>query len=294
MIRTLSHWLIGLTIALGVLPAHARTSVWHVTDGSTEMFLAGTIHLLSEDQFPLPCEFDAAYRRAERVVFEADLREASTPEFAGRYAQRMLYPTGKPLTSRVTKKTRRALRRWLSRNGLPQQPYVYMKPGILMASLMTQELARIGVSPGGVDQYYLERARTDELPVEFLESADSQMEMIINMGIGREDAYIRHLLHSMTQMQQMFRAMVKSWRSGDIGALARASDLPRMQKEFPVIFDQILVARNNAWMNRLRQMLTTAEIEFVLVGALHMATDAGLLAQLRRDGFAVTPVQGCA
>lgn len=293
MSRRLTGWLIGIVIGLTVTTAQARTSVWYVTNGSTELFLAGTVHLLSDADFPLPCEFDTAYRRAEKLVFEADLREASSQEFANRYAPRMLYPTSKPLTARLKKKTRLALKRWLRRNGLPEQPYIHMKPGVLMSSLTARQLARIGVTPGGVDQHYMDRARQDKLPVDFLETADSQMELIIGMGVGQEDAYIQHLLHSMSQLQQMFNDMLRSWRSGDIAGLAAASDVAEMRKRHPAIFEQLLTVRNEAWMAQIHDMMQTDEVEYVLVGALHMATEIGLLTRLRESGYSVEPVLGC-
>ena len=48
-----------------------------------------------------------------------------------------------------------------------------------------------------------------------------------------------------------------------------------------------MVERNNAWMPQIEALLTTEEVEFVLVGALHLVGDDGLLAQLSAKGYRV-------
>lgn len=46
-----------------------------------------------------------------------------------------------------------------------------------------------------------------------------------------------------------------------------------------------MVKRNLTWMPAIQKMLATPEIEFILVGAAHLAGDRGLIALLRQKGF---------
>ena len=59
------------------------------------------------------------------------------------------------------------------------------------------------------------------------------------------------------------------------------------KQDYPDIYDNLLVTRNNNWMPKLVEYLQTPETEFVLVGAMHMAGDAGLIAQLQQAGYTV-------
>ncbi len=63
------------------------------------------------------------------------------------------------------------------------------------------------------------------------------------------------------------------------------------RNEFPAIHQALLVDRNNAWMPQIEAMLKTSEVEFVLVGALHLAGDDGLLSQLSARGYKVRKLQ---
>ena len=81
--------------------------------------------------------------------------------------------------------------------------------------------------------------------------------------------------------------MTRAWRSGDTDWLD--ANLARdMRRDFPGIYRTLLVDRNNAWMPQLEAMASTAEIEFVLVGALHLVGREGLLAQLEARAYRVT------
>ncbi|MGB7298647.1 MAG: TraB/GumN family protein [Burkholderiaceae bacterium] len=271
----------------------ADTSLWRVYNNQTELFLGGTVHLLGKKDFPLPCEFDAAYRRAEKIVFEADIRNVQTPQFTRRYANQMLYPANQSLGKKLSKKTLGNLRKLLRNSGLPNQPYLQMKPGILMSTLVARQLQKSGITPGGVDSYYLDKASRDKVPLGFLETAESQMDLIVNMGVGNEDKFVQHIIENMAVLNKMFKKIVKNWRDGDIQALAEASELDEMRQSYPAIFDALIGKRNNNWMPQLTEMMKTPEVEYVLVGALHMAGDIGLLAQLRDAGYSVEAVNGC-
>ena len=61
-----------------------------------------------------------------------------------------------------------------------------------------------------------------------------------------------------------------------------------MIKEFPELYKSLLVDRNVSWLKYIERMLTTADVEFVLVGALHLIGEDGVLQQLKARGYAIT------
>jgi uncharacterized protein YbaP (TraB family) len=60
-----------------------------------------------------------------------------------------------------------------------------------------------------------------------------------------------------------------------------------MRKDYPELYQQVLVERNNNWLPQIEAFLKTPETELILVGALHLAGNDGLLAQLRQRGYKV-------
>ena len=53
------------------------------------------------------------------------------------------------------------------------------------------------------------------------------------------------------------------------------------------MYDELIVKRNNAWMPKIEAMLKTKQVEFILVGALHLAGEDGVLAKLASQGYSI-------
>lgn len=271
----------------------AKTSTWKITGHGNTMYLGGTIHFLSARDFPLPCQFDTAYARAGKIFFEADVRGAHSPAAMQRYAGLMTYQDGTGLMDKLSARTAQNLKELLARSNIPIQAVATMKPGVLLTVLTASHLQRLGITPGGVDNHYLRRATSDGVAVGFLESLESQIGLLSQMGVGNEEKFVRYLIESMSQLQSTFGDIVRHWRAGEIGALAQASQLDQMRTEYPLLFKDLLTDRNNRWLTQIEQLMKSAQIEYVLVGALHMASDIGLLAQLKERGYKVEALSGC-
>jgi len=106
------------------------------------------------------------------------------------------------------------------------------------------------------------------------------------MGQGQEDAFINYTLNEMKNMEAMLDQLKAAWRHGDLPELNNIAIKP-LKKDFPKLYQAMLVKRNNAWLPQIEEMLTTGEVELILVGALHLAGQDGLLTQLENAGFKV-------
>jgi len=81
--------------------------------------------------------------------------------------------------------------------------------------------------------------------------------------------------------------LLMAWRTGDIEKMELVSDFGLLENEFPSIYQILIAARNNEWMQKIELMLENKRVEYVLVGGLHMAGDIGLIAQLNNNGYSV-------
>ena len=62
-----------------------------------------------------------------------------------------------------------------------------------------------------------------------------------------------------------------------------------MKKEYPRLYQRINVARNDAWVPKIRQRLTQSGTDdtLVVVGALHLLGPDGVVEKLRAKGYKV-------
>lgn len=90
----------------------------------------------------------------------------------------------------------------------------------------------------------------------------------------------------MQQLESSMKVTKHAWRVGDNNKLERVA-LQEMQQDYPELYQDLLVKRNNNWLPQIEAMLSTPETELVLVGALHLVGRHGLLSKLRNNGFRV-------
>ena len=276
-------------ISIGAIAA-AETSMWVVEKNGNRLYLGGTIHVLSKEDYPLPPEFGAAYAEAEMIVLETDPDALNSPGMQRQLLSRMAYQDGTTLQDHLSQETWRKLAKYSEERGIPLEGLKIFKPGMLVITLTVVELQRLELLGTGVDQYFANIAAADGKPVDKLETAERQLEFLSRLGEDDPDAAIRYTLRDLDQLPSLFRSIRRHWRTGDLEGLDQTSLAP-LKLEFPAVYEMLLVQRNNDWLPKLEQMLDTAEVELILVGALHLVGEDGLLALLRARDYTVSIYQ---
>lgn len=268
------------------LTKEASGPVWKVTDNQNTLYIGGTIHLLTPADYPLPSAFEKAYQQADQLVFEVDIQKAKTPEFQTTMMQHAFYPEGQNIQQLISASTYRQLADYIASRGGNIQQLPPFKVGMLTTILALEELNRLGLSGQGVDDFFDQRAIADNKPRDFLETIDQQLRFLSNMGEGQEDEYILYNLQELKNLPSLMDQLKSAWRSADTDRLAKVA-LDSWKNDFPTAYQDLLVTRNNAWMPPMESMLTSPEVEYVLVGALHLVGEDGVLQQLKNKGYRV-------
>ena len=282
-----ARFLPALALLLLSLPGFAASPVWKIEKDGREFYLGGTMHVLTARDYPLPGAFATAYDNSARVVFETDIAAMNDPAFQQYLLRAVSYGDGGSLRQAISATTWQALAGYFEARGVPMSSVEHFKPGMVATMMTVIELQRLGVNSEGVDAYYDQLARADGKARGKLETLEQQASFLANLGAGREDALLRYSLADLERLPVLWREMTRAWRSGDIRWLNDnlAQD---MRRNFPGIYRSLLVDRNHDWMPQLEAMAATPEVEFVLVGALHLVGEAGLLALLEARAYRVT------
>ena len=271
-------------------PVYAESSVWTVEKGGNTIFLGGTIHLLTESDYPLPDAYEKAYAGSVEVVLETDMQKLQSPEFQAIMMRELRYSDGRNLQQVVNKNTYRAVEQFFTTRGIPMANIIGFKPGMVSTMMTMVELKRLGLVGIGVDAYFSTKSINDRKKLGQLETVETQLAFIANMGAGQADEMLIYTLADIENLPTLMQSTKDAWRRGDMAKLGEVGITP-FKNEFPAIYQALLVDRNNAWMPQIEAMLKTRAVEFVLVGALHLAGDDGLLAQLTARGYKVQQLQ---
>ncbi len=264
-------------------------SVWKVSKDNKELYIGGTIHLLSQQDYPLPKEFDQAYAKSEVLVFETDIGAMESPEFQVKAMQVMTYPGTKTIKDVLSKPTLDALQAHLQTRGIPLEQMAKLKPGMLSVTLSLIEFQVIGLTSAGVDKHYSDLARNDNKTQNWLESLDQQLEFLAKMGEGEEDSLIQYTLRDIKILPEMIAKIKTYWRDGDMKAMTDLSITP-FKKDYPQVYSDLIVKRNLNWLPQIENMFKNDIVEFVLVGALHLAGDDSVLTMLENKGYKIEKI----
>jgi uncharacterized protein YbaP (TraB family) len=285
---TNTHRILYLPLLLMlVLPAHAQSPVWKVEKDARLMFIGGTMHILTARDYPLPSAFETAYQQSGRLIFETDMAKMESPQFQQYMLAELSYSDGRNLQQVLRADTYRSVSEFFTARGVPMASVENFKPGMVATMMAMVELQRLGLVGVGVDSYFNQRADREQKAKGKLETVEQQISFIAGMGAGREDEMLAYNLADLKSLPSLWQSMNQAWRSGDLRALEEIAATP-LRDDFPEIYQALLVNRNNAWMPQIEVMSKTAEVEFVLVGALHLVGSDGLLAMLSSRGYKIT------
>ncbi|GHT33358.1 GumN protein [Bacteroidia bacterium] len=267
--------------------AAAQTSVWEVSKGRNKVYIAGSVHILRPGDYPLPKEFEAAYEKADMLVFEADLDKLASPEAARQFMKKMTYTDGKTLQSVLSEKTYIALEESLA--PLPIKKLDSLKPIMAILTITAVNVSKLGITTDGVDKYFFDRAKKDKKKMQFLETPDYQVDLLSRIGDGREDDFVMYSLNDLKTMEKDLNALISTWRNGS--ATLITSQIKEMQREFPELYQSMLVKRNQKWLSKIEIYINNDRTELIIIGDAHLHGSDGLLHLLSEKGYKVKQIK---
>jgi uncharacterized protein len=277
---------LALLLILLAGEARAESSVWVVTSRTSTVYLAGSYHILRASDYPLPPEFEAAYRQSAKIVFEVPPGEMQKPEVQARLALMAVYEDGSTIQQRLTPRAYGKVEAFCRERGYPLTQFRSLRPWTLAMTLMLLEMQRLGLQPtAGVDEFFDNKARQDGKAIEGLETVDEQIEFVTLLDKGMNDELVIQTVGELQQLGAKLAAFVNAWRTGDERGLEEL--LLKELKEYPGLYRILIVERNQRWLKRIEGYLTQPARVMVIVGAGHMAGPDGLLEALRQRGYTV-------
>ena len=284
MVRPAPWWLLALCL-LGSLSAQAASPVWAIRGPHNTVYLAGSIHLLRAGEADLPAAMSRAYAGSSRLVMEIDLARHEPLELAQSMLRHGLLPAETSLAKVVGDARYQRVSTAAAALGLPVATLDRETPWMVGLQLTELEYMHLGFDPEqGVELQLVRQALADHKLTGGLESIDDELGVFEALSREEQLRFLDMAIADLGDADSDTREVLDAWRHGDsqrLGAL-----LAREYQSFPTLYRALVTERNRRWLPQIEQLLKEKEDCLVVVGALHLIGEGGLLDLLRRDGVA--------
>jgi uncharacterized protein len=285
----------ALPAAKNPAPAPPVPLLWKVSDADNALYLLGSFHLLKPGDYPLSPDVQAALDDAEEVVFELSPEELASPALGLQMAQAAARTDGSTLDSQIGPELADKLSRWardnaahLRRTGLSPEVLQLFKPWFAGLMVSVVELTKQGLDPAlGLDRHFMARAAEAGKATAALETGAEQVAVFAGMHEREQLQMLAEALDQAAAGPAEIERMHRQWREGDAQGLWNGLAL-QLKRDYPQLYRRINVDRNDAWMPQLVERLEASDGDaLVVVGALHLLGDDGVVEKLRARGYRV-------
>jgi len=282
--------------AASAAPAPAKAPpvplLWKVSDRDNAVYLLGSFHLLKSDDYPLSGDIDQAFASADKVVFEVPPEQLTDPATAQKYIAAAGFSDGRTLSQVLPAALREKFNRILAQRGSSIAQFDAYEPWFVNLSLMLGVSQQMGFRPDmGLDQVLIQQALAGKKPTGGLESIDLQLGVLDSTPMNEQVTSLKEFIDKPMDMPGMLSDLHNAWRDGD---LTRLETLTReeMREKTPQTYRLMNVERNDAWVPQIQQMLDGQKKgdTLVVVGALHLLGEDGVVEKLRAKGYTVERV----
>jgi len=291
--------LLSLLLMAGLPAIQAQTEVpvsflWHVNIDSSNIWLAGSVHVGQKDLYPLPEAYTKAYRQADHLIFELKDDAETLEEMIFTYAKKDILEEGQYLNNYLSQESKEILSVLFKGKEEMLSRYYEYEGWLLNMAISGMKYKLIGYDPElSVDKYFHDLALADQKPVYGLDQVETQLKLFdFDAPVENQVQIIEAALGQAKTQARNDQAIIDTYYNQDTEAFREAFltllDLKNPQRK--VIYDLVFVNRNKVWVEKLIDLSKTQPGSyFMLVGSGHYFGPDNLIELLEKEGYQVTP-----
>jgi len=272
----------------------AKPAMWKVSGVHGTLYLFGTIHAMKKNVAWETKTVKGALAESGVLYLEV----AGLDDDSLKAAQPMIMELGTdaehPLSTKISKADLALLdsaAKDLGAGG--EQIFEPMLPWLAYVSISVLPDIKAGYDPeGGVDKKLEAEAKTMNLPVKGLETAEGQIHFLADLAPALQVQMLHQALIDLPKAASETDAMIGDWERGDVEALSKLEN-DEMRVKYPELYKTLVVERNQHFADTLAEQLKDAATgtEFVAIGAGHLAGPDSLVKLLEARGFKASRVE---
>ncbi len=152
--------------------------------------------------------------------------------------------------------------------------------------MMAIQLQRMGLEPRlGVDRHLAAHAKSSGKPTAGLETLESQLSVFDRLSAKEQESMLRETVEELERLDKKINDIVATWLKGDADGLA--SLLLAGMREYPDLYEKVLVERNRRWVGEIEKLIGQESGAMVVIGAAHVVGKDSVIEMLKVKGYRV-------
>jgi len=296
MKKLISFALGAAAIVAAILsPAKASAQIFYKVEkpgDSHVSYILGTHHFAPVSMLDSIAGLNDALNNIDKLYGELDMEKMTDPSTIMSMQQFMMAPADSTLDKVLTPVQLDSVNTvWkdLTKGQMPLEMLYPMKPSALstqIAALLATQVFPELVGMEGIDKTMQDRAKKLGKKIDGLETIEFQLNTLMGNPISEQAADLMEMIGDIDSEIENTRSLSEAYVAHDI---VRMEKLMEDENDSPEDLERLIYGRNDNWAARLVKELPSESI-MVVVGAGHLPGERGLLTQLRKAGFTVTPL----
>ncbi|PAJ74824.1 TraB/GumN family protein [Pseudoalteromonas sp. NBT06-2] len=269
----------------------ASPSLWLVEKQDsplTKSYIFGTVHVGDSSMAKLPNKVITAIKETDEVIVEVDISKFTPFEIKSKTMPFMMLPTGKTLKTELKTKNYKTIDNYFKKKSIDINLFSTMQPWAVMLIITQMEYQNAGYNENnGIDKQVIAFANKNKIKVGQLETLEQQLSIFSQLS-PYNDVMVSDTFSQLKDMGAHFDRLMNSWKNGSLKDLNTYYKEIFTKDEFGKLGEKVmLIDRNQNWLTQLTPRFKNESL-FIAVGALHLASEQGLIQQLRNQGYKIT------
>ncbi|WP_432719621.1 TraB/GumN family protein [Jeongeupia wiesaeckerbachi] len=271
--------------------AFPRAVLWKIEKSGVKKpsYLFGTAHVSDPKVTQLSPQVQKAFDDADTVTTEVRIDYNGMLDFA----KRVLMPEGESLASQIDAKHYQKLLPELAARDYPEVAAKRMKPWAAAMLLMVPK-KKAGDLP--LDLMLAKMAIEGGKQYTGLETISEQASVFETIPADKQKTLLYALIDQQPDVDTYYKKLIALYVQRDVDGIVRFADqdevtLPAADQAYFNDWKQktLIDDRNDRMTERMQAQLAQGG-SFIAVGALHLPGKTGLVAQLKKQGYTLTPI----
>ncbi|GAB6108151.1 TraB/GumN family protein [Fusibacter bizertensis] len=290
-----------IQFAYAKLEAGGKGVFWKVEKGGNTVYLLGSVHVGSTDQYPLNTMLTDAFDASDALLVEADLlNQAGGMDY---FRSKAFYTDGTTIESHISKELYDKLINVLEKYNLDPSVYTTLKPWSLANELNVVSMSNTDQTEGateganlGIDVYFTVKSYLTEKPVYELEGIPYQTDLFDNLTPEFQETYLTAVVDGIlapatgeaTDSSKLLDEWLTYWIQGNLDKFTTSFNASS-EEESTELTDMLFGKRDQDMAEKIKNILEQegSTTYFVVVGAGHFINPTNIIKTLEADGYTV-------